>query len=146
MFRLDYISCVSTVSAAILLGQKRWQGWLVAGINSILICDIAVNTSQLGFIPANLFCVALYAYNIFGWRKQIKMRRERGQLSPSIDSGAPPPECISHQYESASQMPNKQRMRRIVAKLGVGSRAAMVAKLPELGVICKHYQPLAHPR
>lgn len=72
MFRLDYISCVLTISAAILLGRKRWQGWLVAGINSILICDIAVNTSQLGFIPANVFCVALYAYNIVGWRKQIK--------------------------------------------------------------------------
>src|ERR1700756_4390389 len=37
-------------------------------------------------------------------------------------------------------------LRRIFAKLGVGSRAAMVAKLPELGVIRKDYQPLAHPR
>jgi hypothetical protein len=55
MFRLDYISCVLTISAAILLGQKRWQGWLVAGINSVVVCDIAVNTSQTGFIPANVF-------------------------------------------------------------------------------------------
>jgi len=37
-------------------------------------------------------------------------------------------------------------LRRIFAKVGVGSRAAMVAKLPELGVIRKDYQPLAHPR
>lgn len=76
MFRLDYISCVLTISAAILLGQKRWQGWLVAGINSIVVCDIALNTSQLGFIPANVFCVALYAWNILGWRRQIKAGRE----------------------------------------------------------------------
>ena len=72
MFRLDYISCVLTIGAAVLLGQKRWQGWLVAVVNSILICDIAVNTSQLGFIPANVFCIAMYAYNIVDWRKQIK--------------------------------------------------------------------------
>ncbi len=88
MFRLDYISCVLTVSAAILLGQKRWQGWLVAGINSILVCDIAFNTSQTGFIPANVFCVALYAYNILGWRKQIKANRELARVSGSIGAVA----------------------------------------------------------
>jgi DNA-binding CsgD family transcriptional regulator len=40
-------------------------------------------------------------------------------------------------------------LRRIFAKLGVGSRAAMVAKLPERGVILtdyQPYQPLANPR
>src|SRR5215469_3950268 len=100
MFRLDYISCVLTISAAILLGQKRWQGWLIAGINSILICDIAVNTSQLGFIPANVFCVALYAYNIVGWRKQIKAHRELDRVKS---------EHVHHQYDSASHLPNKQR-------------------------------------
>jgi hypothetical protein len=88
MFRLDYISCVLTISAAILLGQKRWQGWLVAGINSIVVCDIALNTSQLGFIPANVFCVALYAYNILGWRRQIKASRVLGRLPALDDAGA----------------------------------------------------------
>jgi len=107
MFRLDYISCVLTISAAILLGQKRWQGWLVAGINSVLICDIAVNTAQLGFIPANVFCVALYAYNIVGWRKQIKMHR-LDRISPGIDSRVAP-EQVGHQGDSASPPPNKQR-------------------------------------
>jgi hypothetical protein len=109
MFRLDYISCVLTISAAILLGQKRWQGWLVAGINSILICDIAVNTSQLGFIPANLFCVALYTYNIVGWRKQIKAHRELDRLSPSTDSRSTP-KHVDYQYDSASQPPNRLRV------------------------------------
>ena len=93
MFRLDYLSCVLTISSAILLGQKRWQGWLIAAINSIVVCDIALNTSQLGFIPANVFCVGLYAYNVIGWRKQIKACRElhRTQLatSPHADSASP---------------------------------------------------------
>jgi DNA-binding CsgD family transcriptional regulator len=37
-------------------------------------------------------------------------------------------------------------LRRIFAKLGVGSRAAMVAQLPELGITRKDHQPLAHHR
>jgi hypothetical protein len=109
MFRLDYISCVLTIGAVILLGQKRWQGWLVAGINSIVICDIAIRTSQFGFIPANLFCVALYAYNIVGWRKQIKLHRGFDRLSTSIDPRATH-EHIDHRYDSASQAPNEQRV------------------------------------
>jgi len=106
MFRLDYISCVLTISAAILLGQKRWQGWLIAGINSILVCDIALNTAQVGFIPANVFCVALYAYNIVGWRKQIKARRLAG-VNPGMDSRVTP-EHVDQKYCSASQPANRQ--------------------------------------
>jgi hypothetical protein len=109
MFRLDYISCVLTISAAILLGQKRWQGWLIAGINSILICDIAVNTSQMGFIPANVFCVALYAYNIVGWRKQIKAHRELERLSDNMHSRVPP-EPLFCPYDPASQIRNRRNL------------------------------------
>ena len=105
MFRLDYISCVLTISAAILLGQKRWQGWLVAGINSILICDIAVNTSQLGFIPANLFCVALYAYNILGWRKQIKARGDRHNIDFPATSAR-----VDYQNDFAPELPKKPQV------------------------------------
>jgi hypothetical protein len=79
MFRLDYISCVLTIGSTILVGRKRWEGWLVAGLNSVLICIIAVNTSQTGFIPANLFCLALYAYNVWEWRKSNRVQTERDQ-------------------------------------------------------------------
>lgn len=79
MVRLDYISCVLTVTSTVLVGKKRWEGWLVAGINSALICVIAVNTSQTGFIPANLFCLALYAYNVWEWRNGKRMQTEHDQ-------------------------------------------------------------------
>ena len=69
MLRLDYISCGLTISSTILVGRKRWQGWIVAALNSVLICFIGWNTSQLGFIPANLFCLALYGYNLREWSK-----------------------------------------------------------------------------
>lgn len=69
MFRLDYLSCCLTVLSTILVGRKRWTGLLVAGINSIIICIIGLRTGELGFIPANLFCIAVYAVSIRSWVK-----------------------------------------------------------------------------
>jgi nicotinamide riboside transporter PnuC len=70
LLRLDYLSCVLTVVSTILIGRRRWQGWMLAAINSVIICVIALRTSQLGFIPANLFCIALYGINLRMWRKE----------------------------------------------------------------------------
>jgi hypothetical protein len=70
VLRLDYISCVLTVVSAILVGRKLWQGWLIAGANSIVVCVIGIRTAQFGFVPANLFCIALYSYNVWNWRKR----------------------------------------------------------------------------
>ena len=70
MFRLDYISCILTVLSTILIGRKFWQGWVLASANSLVVCVIATRTAQFGFVPANLFCIALYSYNVWNWRKQ----------------------------------------------------------------------------
>ena len=70
LLRLDSLSCVLTVLSTILIGRRRWQGWVLAAINSVIICVIAIRTSQLGFIPANVFCIALYGINLWTWRKQ----------------------------------------------------------------------------
>ncbi len=66
--RLDYISCLLTVLSTVLVGRRMWQGWIVASANSAIICVIALRTAQVGFVPANLFCVAIYGYNIAKWR------------------------------------------------------------------------------
>jgi membrane-bound ClpP family serine protease len=68
MIRLDYLSCVLTVLATVLIGKKLWQGWVVAGINSAVVCVIGIRTAQFGFVPANLLCIALYASNLVNWR------------------------------------------------------------------------------
>lgn len=68
MFHLDYISCVLTIVSTVLVGRKLWAGWVVAAINSVLICVIGLHTSQLGFVPANLFCIALYGWNLHRWK------------------------------------------------------------------------------
>ncbi len=69
MIRLDYLSCLLTICSTILVGRRCWEGWVLAAINSVIICLIGLRTSQLGFIPANVFCIALYAVNLRTWRR-----------------------------------------------------------------------------
>jgi len=68
-FRLDYLSCVLTIVSTILVGKRCWEGWILAAINSVVVCLIGFRTAQFGFIPANLFCIGLYAVNVRSWRK-----------------------------------------------------------------------------
>ena len=81
--RLDYVSCVLTILGTILLGKKLWQGWVIAGLNSAVVCVIGIHTAQFGFVPANLVCIALYTSNLFHWR----FRSQRA-LSLKKDTGA----------------------------------------------------------
>ena len=72
MFRLDYLSCFLTVVATILLGRKMWTGLVVSGVNSLVVCVIGLHTSQYGFIPANVFCICINAFNLRTWLKVQK--------------------------------------------------------------------------
>jgi hypothetical protein len=67
--RLDYLSCILTVISTILIGRRCWEGWILASINSAVVCVIAVKTAQLGFIPANVFCIVINAFNLRAWRR-----------------------------------------------------------------------------
>lgn len=69
MLRLDYLSCLLTIASTILVGRRCWEGWLLATVNSAIICVIGVRTAQLGFIPANIFCIVMSAVNLRTWRK-----------------------------------------------------------------------------
>jgi len=69
LFRLDYVSCFLTITSTILVGKRCWEGWVLAAINSVVVCFIGFRTAQFGFIPANVFCIALYAVNLRSWRK-----------------------------------------------------------------------------
>src|ERR1700729_3226163 len=81
MFHLDYLSCFLTILATILLARKSWIGLLVAIVNSLGVCAIGLRTSQLGFISANLFCICVYAFNMWPWRKEQNTHTSRsGQV------------------------------------------------------------------
>jgi len=81
MFRLDTLSCALTVLSTVLVGKKMWTGLVVAGINSIVICVIGLRTAQFAFIPANLFCIAVYAVSLRSWVKE-----NAGQPQPQAPS------------------------------------------------------------
>jgi hypothetical protein len=72
MFRLDYISCLLTILSTVLIGRRLWHGWIIAGINSLIICIIGIQTAQYGFVPGNLVCIVLYAHNLSNWRPEIQ--------------------------------------------------------------------------
>ncbi len=82
LIRLDYLSCVLTVLATVLIGKKLWQGWVVAGINSAVVCVIGIRTAQFGFVPANLLCIALYTSNLFNWRVRTLPSRQTKSAEP----------------------------------------------------------------
>jgi len=69
VLRLDYLSCVLTIISTILVGRRCWQGWLLATVNSVILCIIGIKTAQLGFIPANVFCIAISVINLRTWRR-----------------------------------------------------------------------------
>jgi hypothetical protein len=84
MFHLDYLSCFLTVLATILLARKSWIGLLIGIVNSLIVCAIGLRTSQLGFIPANLFCICVYGFSMRSWlRKQTHTNRDRAQQQDS---------------------------------------------------------------
>jgi hypothetical protein len=86
MLRLDYLSCLLTILSTLLIGRKKWQGWIVAGANSVVISVIGLHTAQTGFIPANLFCIAIYVYNVFQWRSSSRRNSPGGEMSDTLTS------------------------------------------------------------
>jgi hypothetical protein len=69
VFRLDYLSCLLTIASTILVGRRCWEGWALAGVNSVIVCVIGFKTAQMGFIPANIFCLVMSALNLRARRK-----------------------------------------------------------------------------
>jgi hypothetical protein len=85
MFHWDYLSCFLTILATILLARKSWIGLLVAIANSLIVCVIGLRTSQLGFIPANLFCIGVYAFSMRPWLKErTHANRDQAQRRASL--------------------------------------------------------------
>src|ERR1700687_5926634 len=71
-FRLDYLSCLLSIVATILVGRKMWSGLVISCVNSLIVCVIGLHTSQYGFIPANVFCICINSFNLRAWLKVQK--------------------------------------------------------------------------
>ena len=84
MLRLDYLSCALTVLSTCLVSRRMWQGGVVAAANSVIICIIGFRTAQFGFIPANLFCLALYFHAIYTWKSSSEQTASRAKSASHI--------------------------------------------------------------
>ena len=69
MLRLDYISCGLTISSTILIGRKRWEGWIVAALNSVLICLIRMEHFSVGVHSRQRLLSCFVSYNLWEWSK-----------------------------------------------------------------------------
>ncbi len=72
---LDYLSCFLSISSTVLVGRKLWFGLIVAIVNSVIVCFIGFHTLQFGFIPANLFCIAINLFCLRSWLRDRPARR-----------------------------------------------------------------------
>ena len=73
----------------------------LATVNSIVVCIIGLKTRQIGFIPANLFCIVLYAVNVrelaeAGWLPGSSRKPE--WIPPSHSSERPAGPVIASRW------------------------------------------------
>jgi hypothetical protein len=97
VFHLDYLSCGLTILSTILVGRKHWSGLLIGSINCVIVCLIGMRTSQFGFIPANVFCIGIYAFNLRSWMRKPE------QANPTASTGSQSlPEPHNREAEGAA--------------------------------------------
>jgi hypothetical protein len=109
MLHLDYVSCLLTVLSTVLVGRRKWQGWVVAGANSAIISVIGLRTGQWGFVPANAFCIAIYLYNIRKWRAPGQGAAE----SPSANLSV----TLNQQAAAQAEVTRSHKPRRLACRL-----------------------------
>jgi hypothetical protein len=79
-------------------------------VNSVILCVIGIKTHQFGLVPANLFCLAMYGYNVFAWRSATKpeagepSREHRGRRASVRFRGS-----IGDEHSSGNQHRIRQR-------------------------------------
>lgn len=75
--RWDMVSAVLTLSSMLAIGQKKWQGWGLAFLNSVVVCILAlhVEPKQWALIPTNAFCLVIYTRNLIRWHRDGRRRK-----------------------------------------------------------------------
>ena len=54
--------------AAYFVGRKRWQGWIVMILASVLWIVFGLRTKQYGFSVASMAFLVVYSRNLRAWR------------------------------------------------------------------------------
>jgi hypothetical protein len=124
MFRLDYLSCFLTVLATILVGRKMWTGLIVSGVNSLVVCVIGLHTSQYGFIPANMFCICINAFNLRAW---LKVQKDPSQST--IDASTAAKKVATRRLINSFKIRREGRLENSISSLAVKGVGAFAPTL-----------------
>lgn len=75
--RWDVISAALTLTSMLAIGQKRWEEWGLAFMNSVVVCILAVHVApkQWALIPTNLICLVIYTRNLIKWQREERRRK-----------------------------------------------------------------------
>ena len=97
--RWDIISATLTFTSMLAVGQRKWQGWGLAFLNSVAVCILAVHVApkQWALIPTNLFCLVIYTRNLINWRRDDRQQRvalahalEKRSACVAVNTATPP--------------------------------------------------------
>lgn len=97
--RLDIVSAALTFASMLAVGQRKWQGWGLAFLNSVAVCILAVHVApkQWALIPTNLFCLVIYTRNLINWRRDDRQQRvalahalEKRSACVAVNTATPP--------------------------------------------------------
>ena len=124
MFRLDYLSCFLSIVATILVGRKMWTGLVVSGVNSLIVCVIGLHTSQYGFIPANVFCICINAFNLRAW---LKVQKDLSESATDASS-----ELVAGCKRTSTS--KKEATRRLINSFGIRSEGRLGNSISLLAV------------
>lgn len=74
--RWDILSAALTLTSMLAVGQRKWQGWGLAFVNSVAVCILAVHVEpkQWALIPTNVFCLVIYTRNLITWRRNDRQQ------------------------------------------------------------------------
>jgi hypothetical protein len=115
---LDYLSCALTIVSTFLVGRRNWTGLVVAAANSLIVCAIGWKTSQIGLIPANVFCLGVYAFSVRAWIRGAaanpsaagsEKQESRLSLFPRILANAPESGSQKAASDEGMQQPAQSR-------------------------------------
>jgi nicotinamide riboside transporter PnuC len=72
LFRLDVLSSLISICAIVIVGRKKWWGWLfnIANVFLLTILNIRYGLWALHFLNVGLLC--MFAYNAWLWKSKSK--------------------------------------------------------------------------
>ena len=57
---------------AFVVGRKRWWGWAILLVNTVLWGVYSIQSHQYGFIMASVFYAPLYTRNLIKWQNHTE--------------------------------------------------------------------------